>query len=231
MSLRTRLFILFAVSLGVGLATLVLFPELDLAFSDLFYAGKDQGGFMPHYADWLQRIHMATPYLVGASFVAMAACAAAAIKDGALAKQNAPSRAALWRCALALAIWIVGPGLIVNTVLKNEWGRARPHQTIFFGGEKKFSRAFVPSGQCETNCSFPSGDPSAAAALATFGLIDRRRRYHWYVGSVAPALIFGAARIMLGKHFLSDVLTGMALVYGLCALGDLYVRAKLSAKV
>ena len=37
---------------------------------------------------------------------------------------------------------LVGPGLVVNGILKDHWGRARPAEIIEFGGTAHFSPAF-----------------------------------------------------------------------------------------
>jgi len=61
-----------------------------------------------------------------------------------------------------LAVLIVGPGLIVNVVFKDHFGRARPAQIVEFGGTKQFTPALVPTDQCHKNCSFSSGHAAAA---------------------------------------------------------------------
>src|SRR5262249_62173504 len=70
------------------------------------------------------------------------------------------------RLLLILLTFLVGPGLIVNSMLKQYWGRARPIEIHQFGGDAQFSRAGIPATQCRRNCSFPSGDAAAAFPLA-----------------------------------------------------------------
>jgi lipid A 4'-phosphatase len=113
-------------------------------------------------------------------------------------------RKALVFVALATAL---GPGVLVNTVLKDHWGRARPHQIVAFGGDKQFTAAPLPAAQCARNCSFASGHAALGFSLIGFALLlpaGRRRRM-----AAAAALGFGAlvgvARIAAGHHFLSDV--------------------------
>ena len=55
----------------------------------------------------------------------------------------------------------LGPGVVSNLVLKDNWGRARPSQIVQFGGKRTFSAAPVPSQQCKKNCSFVSGEASS----------------------------------------------------------------------
>ena len=59
---------------------------------------------------------------------------------------------------LSLAL---GPGLLVNTVLKDHWGRARPAQIDGIRRRSQhFTPALVPADQCARNCSFPAGHPA-----------------------------------------------------------------------
>ena len=73
----------------------------------------------------------------------------------------------------------LGPGLVVNGILKEHWGRARPRDVTQFGGDRRFTPALVIADQCERNCSFSAGHPSAGFALAAlaYASISRRRRW------------------------------------------------------
>ena len=102
---------------------------------------------------------------------------------------------------------LIGPGLIVNALFKEVWGRARPNDTELFGGTQIFSPPVVISDQCDTNCSFASGDASFAFFLLAFALLSPPR-YRPIATKVAVAfgLFVGAVRMSDGSHFLSDVL-------------------------
>ena len=60
-------------------------------------------------------------------------------------------------------VLILGAGLIVNGVFKDDFGRARPRDIVEFGGSKRFTPAFVISRECDRNCSFSSGDGAGAS--------------------------------------------------------------------
>ncbi|MGE5817694.1 MAG: phosphatase PAP2 family protein, partial [Deltaproteobacteria bacterium] len=100
----------------------------------------------------------------------------------------------------------IGPGLIVNTVLKDHWGRARPIHVTEFGGNRKFTAAFVVSDQCKTNCSFVSGDASLGYFGLAFFFVARRRRNFIAGAAVLAGTLFGLVRMAQGAHFLSDVI-------------------------
>jgi lipid A 4'-phosphatase len=101
--------------------------------------------------------------------------------------------------------FLIGPGLVTNTLFKDHWGRARPSQLVEFGGERAFSPALVISDQCPKNCSFVSGDASAAFGYLSFALLARRRRPHAIGAALGFGAGVGAVRMMQGAHFLSDV--------------------------
>src|SRR6185312_1269364 len=103
----------------------------------------------------------------------------------------------LWRidgraAAFLLLALALGPGLVVNTVLKDHWGRARPAQVTEFGGKVEFTPAPLPAEQCGHNCSFPAGHPAMGFYLISFALLipERRRRHAAEAGAVALGAVF-----------------------------------------
>ena len=110
--------------------------------------------------------------------------------------------------AYLITVMAIGPGLVVNVVFKDHWGRARPRNVQEFGGDKQFTPAFVISDQCPRNCSFVAGHPSMAFALVALALVMARRRRELLLGVTAAitlGLVVGFGRIVQGGHFLSDV--------------------------
>lgn len=186
--------------------TPVLFPRIDLEASALFY--RPSAGFF--LADWLpfHAIREAIPFLVGAIVAAAAALLVATIRR--------PWRGLDRKAALFLLIALaVGPGLVVNTLFKDHWGRARPVQIAQFGGDKRFTPAFVPSDQCARNCSFPAGDPATGFYLVSAGFLVAAPgwRRATVAGALALGAVIGLVRIAQGGHFLSDVIASGFLVF------------------
>jgi lipid A 4'-phosphatase len=111
---------------------------------------------------------------------------------------------------LSLAL---GPGLIVNVLLKDNWGRARPSHLVEFGGKSRYTSPLLPTDQCLDNCSFSSGHAALAFWLVSFALLAPPA---WRGRAMAVALGFGLAvglvRIAQGGHFLSDVAFSGAIV-------------------
>jgi lipid A 4'-phosphatase len=100
-------------------------------------------------------------------------------------------------------VLILGAGVIVNLVLKDNFGRARPRDVVEFGGTKLYTPPFVLSGECGKNCSFSSGEAAAGFfALALAQALSRRRTLlilGFGFGSLASF-----CRIASGAHFFSD---------------------------
>jgi membrane-associated phospholipid phosphatase len=109
---------------------------------------------------------------------------------------------------------VIGPGILTNTVLKDNWGRARPHQISEFGGTRSFTPAPLPADQCVKNCSFVSGHAALGFSLVAFALLlpAGRRRDQVIGAALALGAVIGLGRIVAGHHFLSDVVDAGLLV-------------------
>lgn len=118
------------------------------------------------------------------------------------------SRRGTWFLLLAL---LLGPGLLVNLVFKEESGRARPRDIVEFGGHKSFTGAFIKTDQCATNCSFVSGHAAMGFYLLTLAWVLRRRYWLWL--GLALGSLVGLGRLLQGGHFLSDVVFAFWAVY------------------
>ncbi len=129
-----------------------------------------------------------------------------------------------WRTgagALLLTL-LLGPGLLVNGVFKDHWGRPRPRQVAELGGDRPYAPPLQPHFGAGGR-SFPSGHASVGFSLLALWLAWRRRRPRLARAMLALALalggLTGVARMAAGGHFLSDVLwagllTALAAVVG-----------------
>lgn len=137
-----------------------------------------------------------------------------------------PSWAPAGIAARFLATLALGPGLLVNLILKDQWGRPRPSQITEFDGLLQFQPAFTVSHECWRNCSFVAGHPSLifafyAVALALPGRAARVGGV--LVVTVAGALV-GLGRMTQGAHFLSDVIFSGLFVFAVAWLVDRIAR-------
>jgi len=107
------------------------------------------------------------------------------------------------RVACKLLILLLGAGLIVNAIFKDQFGRARPRHIVEFHGTQQFTPAFVITDQCDKNCSFSSGHGAGAYFTLALALLFRNRKR-----ALAVAFVYGTsvsiARIAAGGHFFSD---------------------------
>jgi lipid A 4'-phosphatase len=100
-------------------------------------------------------------------------------------------------------VLLLGAGLIVNVVLKDGVGRARPRDIAEFGGSKLYTPPFVVSRECNKNCSFSSGE--AAGGFFTLALalaLCRRRRV--FISAACFGAFVSFCRVASGAHFFSD---------------------------
>ena len=196
------------------LAVLVLFllsPRIDIGTAALFFAPEE--GFALANHPVLHHLRMSVWNLT----LAMLALSLAMVLAHPLRR-----RATLWPTRVwvfSLALLLLGPGLLVNAILKAYWGRPRPRAIEEFGGDHGFTPPFQIDGECLRNCSFVSGEGGGATALALIVLVLAwSAPWRWLRPlSVALAglfLIFGAAsRVVMGGHFLSDVVFSILLVF------------------
>ena len=110
-----------------------------------------------------------------------------------------------------LVVLLVGPGIIVHPILKDNWDRPRPRDIQQFGGELTFSPAFVMADQPGNNQSFASGHGAMGFFFIAFAWVFRKRRY--FLAGLAIGAIVSMGRIVQGGHFVSDVVTAGFIVY------------------
>ncbi len=122
---------------------------------------------------------------------------------------------------------IVGSGIIANWYFKDQWGRARPVHVSEFGGDKIFTRAFVKSNQCEKNCSWISGESSAAFSFLV-GTIILKTPFFFFL-NLFFGVIVSFCRVSMGGHFLSDNLFALFFMLYL-AIGYKYLIIKKTKK-
>lgn len=120
--------------------------------------------------------------------------------------------------AFLLLSLLLGPGLMVNSVLKEYWGRARPHQVVDFGGQKSFTPALQPADNCASNCSFVSGHSAIGFWWLALGLAWPAWRWRALLLGVVLGGMLGLTRIMQGGHFTSDVVFSFLVVWGTAEL-------------
>ena len=198
--------------LGIAAVLAVLFrllPALDLAAARAFlgpdgFAAPKQGVNGVFY--WLGDTGAKLSYVL----LSMAAVAALL---------SVPKLAA-WRARLCF-LWFalaLGPGLLVNVLLKVEVERPRPSQVVEFGGPQAFVPAFAVPPPDAYGASFVSGHAAIAFWLGALAWVFPRRRRAWLIAGLGAGALMGATRMSAGAHFLSDVVFAGVAVYLTAAL-------------
>jgi lipid A 4'-phosphatase len=181
-------------------ALFLAFPDLDLRAARLLLA--PDGTFLLSDNAFIDSVRQQFVGLLALGlFLGGALAWLASWWPGAPLRLRALRRAA----AFVALVQLLGPGLLVNVVFKDQWGRARPHQVQAFGGELRFTPAWQPSDQCHKNCSFVSGDASVGFGLIALAWVTRRRGA-WFAAGLAVGAALGVMRMAQGSHFLSDVI-------------------------
>jgi len=109
---------------------------------------------------------------------------------------------------------ILGPGVIVNLALKDNFGRARPKQITEFGAMKTFTNVYKVTDQCKSNCSFSSGHAAAAYNFTTIAfLVPLQYQVVTYAAGLVFGTIVGVGRVAQGGHFMSDVIVSAWIIF------------------
>ena len=208
-----------ALMLFLVVANLLLaFPGIDLAVSGLF--GSPDLGFPAYGQPWERALYRSVPFLmVTLNLLLVAVWVWNRVTGG--RRLGLTGR----RLALLLLLLALVPGLLVNQVFKEHWGRARPVQVVEFGGNRAFTPAFLPSDQ--GGGSFTSGHVAAAAYTIAVAATLAGPRSPWVALAALYTGLVALARIAAGGHYLSDtvlaiflVLMGFALLKNIEALRD-----------
>ena len=200
---RTGLIIALAIAVVAGLA-FGLFPQLDLRVAQHFHDHTDASR---HVFAWRVYPPLMAARNVGLwiGTVLVAPAVAALVVKLILPRHKIfiSGRAIVFLIAtLALA-----PGLMVNVVLKDHWGRPRPIDVTEFGGKQQFVPWWSTHGDCPGNCSFVSGDVAGAFwTVAPAALAPPQWRALAYGAALALGTGMAAIRVMAGAHFVSDVI-------------------------
>lgn len=196
------------------LAALVFFllsPRIDIGAAALFFDPEE--GFALSGQPLLQHLRMSVWNMT----LVMVALSLLMVLAHPLRRQAVLWPTRIW--AFSLTLLLLGPGLLVNVILKAYWGRSRPRAIEEFGGDHAYTPPFQIDGECLRNCSFVSGEGGGATALMVIVLVLAwSAPWRWLrplsVALAGLILLFGAGlRVVMGGHFLSDVVFSILLVF------------------
>lgn len=184
------LFILFAI-------LSIVYPFIDIKISGLFF---HHGSFYPNSTWWIAPFYYGIGYTIGILIVLLIGA-----YFSAFIARWMPFDVTLRAILFYILVLSIGAGVVVNLILKEHSGRARPVHIEQFNGDKAFSTAFIRADACAHNCSFSSGHVAAAFSLIAIAMLMRKKRaLAWSVALGYGALV-ALARLAAGGHFFSDV--------------------------
>ncbi len=176
-----------------------IWPELDIKLVAPFY--DPQKHFWRTYDPFYQRLSDVTMWIV--------AIAAAPAVFALVAKFVYPGRQPIIRgraVFLTLVTLALIPGFLANLILKEHWHRPRPMGIVEFGGSEHFRPWWDPRGECLNNCSFVSGEGSAAFwTLAPASVVPPQWRAVAYAAALGFGSLVSILRMASGAHFFTDV--------------------------
>ena len=186
-------------------AIFYIFPNIDIHTSFLFYTSKgDAQGFIAHHSDsFMYALYYLRLFIICCTLLFIA------FKFLSIYRKTRSFNILNYKIPFYIIfVCVIGVGVLVEGVVKNTFNRPRPCTIQEFGGDRIFSPSFVISDQCSHNCSFVSGHASASFMLFSiaFTLQTRRNRMLMNLFAIGMGLLSGYGRIVLGKHFLSDVI-------------------------
>ncbi len=200
-------YILLPLSILLGLSIIFRYSSLDITLEALFYSPAT-GFFLRYKEPWNLLYKYGT--LPG---IFLSLGGAIAFIGSFFSPRLRPFKK---EGLYLILVMLIGPGLLVNLVFKDHWGRPRPRQVVMFGG----NRAYIPlgtKGPPHGGRSFPSGHASSAFYLMTpFFILRRRskRKAYFFMGlGITYGILMGIARMVQGAHFPSDILWAWGIVY------------------
>ncbi len=195
------------VLLVLATMTTLLFwsTDLDIRAAALFYRPENPTDVWPfqNWWPWQLLYDYAFPFTVGAGLVALLVYIASHF--------NAQSRRFRRKALYILLVIALGPGVVVNLVFKDHWGRPRPVHVTQFGGEYQYVQP-LKFGHTPDK-SFVCGHCSVGYAFFVLYFLSQNHKLIYFVLTLVLAWTMGFTRMTSGGHFLSDILWSGYLVF------------------
>ncbi|MEO0327852.1 MAG: phosphatase PAP2 family protein [Pseudomonadota bacterium] len=182
-------------------------PNLDMTVSTSFTS--DNGRFLLVGEPWIHTLRKFSLFLIfGFYVVVIGAWIDAYRRQVKILGKAWHKWSYLGFCAL------FGPVLLVNVILKGNWGRSRPQFLQEFGGTLEFTPFWQWADQCKDNCSFNSGETAGVFMIfiSLAFIAETKLRYVIIVIGLVVSAFISWIRLALGAHFLSDVLMSIVLM-------------------
>ncbi len=193
-------------------------PSMDVWWSSLFYSPETKRFVSNAFTSFVFH-YLQLPAFLTFGLAILMLCGSYVIK------KLAPYKNDLLVMILAM---ILGPGLIINVVLKPGWGRPRPRQVSTFSGGEEYLPFYVPNlgyKSSDKYKSFPSGHASMGFYFFVVAVIGERRgskplAWSGFALAIVLGLVLGLTRIAQGGHFFTDVLCSALITWWVALFSD-----------
>ncbi|MDQ1237958.1 MAG: lipid 4-phosphatase [Thermodesulfobacteriota bacterium] len=206
--------VLMLLCLGIGSTFIVMAQGLDLTLSRYFFSkgGAEGGWALGAEQPWkfLYRYGEVPGILL---LVGVLVALAGTLLDRVSFTWKKP-------CLVVVLTILLGPGLLVNGILKNGWGRPRPADITAFGGTFQYRDAWPPCISCSGK-SFTCGHCAIGFSMSSGAVLFLHNPLAaWTVVALGMTygFLLGFGRLAQGGHFLTDVIWSFVLVYVVMAL-------------
>jgi membrane-associated PAP2 superfamily phosphatase len=182
------------------LTTTLLFwlTNLDIQLAGLFYHPGHSETAWPYQYWWPLKI------LYDFAFPVTVIAGLAALVVYILGHFHSFTRRFRRRALYILLVIAIGPGLVVNLVFKDHWGRPRPLHIEQFGGQYVY---VPPLKIAETpDKSFVCGHCSVGYVFFVMYFLSQNHKVFYMILTLTLAWIMGFTRMTSGGHFVSDIL-------------------------
>ncbi len=214
MTQRYYLYELLAV-LSLALLTTVIFwsTDWDLRLAGLFYYPENPADAWPlqHQPLLKALFDYAFPFTVAVGVLALLGFLVSHVHDN--------GHRYRYQALYVLLVIALGPGLVVNLIVKDHWGRPRPVHVQAFGGQYQY----IPPAKIGStpDKSFVCGHCSVGYAFFAVYFLAQNHKALYFMLTLVLAWTMGFTRMTAGGHFISDILWSGYLVF-LVAYGLYY---------
>jgi len=202
---RCRQELLVWLLLAVSTTLVFWFTDLDLQAAALFYHPENPADVWPERHWWLWRLlfDYAFPFTVVSGTLALLVYL--------LGHFHENTRRYRRQALYILLVIVIGPGLVVNLIVKDHWGRPRPMHVTQFGGEF----TYIPPVKIgpTSDKSFVCGHCSVGYSFFAVYFLAKNYKFLYFFLTLFLAWTMGFTRMTSGGHFLSDILWSGYLVF------------------
>ncbi|MGZ4958173.1 MAG: phosphatase PAP2 family protein [Methylomonas sp.] len=195
---RARLELRVWLTLAILTTLTFWLTDLDIRAAALFYRPDNTGDVWPlrHWWPWQFLYDYAFPFTVASGVLALIVYL--------FSHFNTYTQRFRRKALYILLVIALGPGLVVNVIVKDHWGRPRPVHVTEFGGDY---RHVPPLKFGHTpDKSFVCGHCSVGYAFFVLYFLSQNHKLFYFVLTLGLSWTMGFTRMTAGGHFLSDIL-------------------------